>query len=467
MYAPDPRQMSTRLVLRKFEDACSQIKGGQNKLAVILGEYARRKLWDERKNSGVIEAVKKSASISEKKVSNMLRVERNLQPFEKLLKLFYSGAQGWTKFQVILPVLNKKNENFFHRTIQSTSKRNLETIVRDIKKQREMKEDQSKATRGNQPVSPQFLSSGDTAETSALPMLFDTASPTKAPLPPTTEAKKLTFAHRASTEDDSVLVKRGKSSTCPCCNYSLDESPVNRDGEKRIYRNVRLTCRVAEKLLDVLDETRKNRETKVNLSVLLEEILNTYIHSDEKLRKNKGQYIEVFDYDKITGKRTVKTRFGPVEVTEEERQNLEPVYKKPISVVKVLEEAKVIAKEYDKKRRREGRGPTRYIPKKIKFALWLRAYGGYCEKLGCYCRAIIYHHYLRYALNPCHDPDYFGLFCYPHHDLIHQGFIANEGSMRFDMFTIGDDPEEDELIKLPLGVGYIDSLYKQYQQRAA
>ena len=94
---------------------------------------------------------------------------------------------------------------------------------------------------------------------------------------------------------------------CPCCNYSLDVGSVNKEGKPRVYQNMRLTCRVAEKLLDVLDLTRKNRKTKVTLSVLLEEILNTYINADEKLRKKKGQYIEVFDYDKVSGKRTVKT----------------------------------------------------------------------------------------------------------------------------------------------------------------
>ena len=459
MNAPDPRQMSTKQILRKFDDACQQVRLGQNKLAVILGEYARRELWNKEKNSGLIEAVKKAASISENKILTMLRVERKLQPFEKLLKLYYCGSQGWTKFQVILPVLNKKNENFFHRTIQATSKRSLETIVKDIKRLREMKEAQKTALEALK-MQPRKEVSEKVVQ---LPSLFSSPQPTN-DVPTVAEKKMVTIAHQVKIAEEN---KSNPRDNCPCCNYSLNVASVNKDGEPRKFHNVRLTCRVAEKLLDVLDLTRKVRKKKVNLSVLLEEILNTYINADEKLRKKKGQYIEVFDYDKVSGKRTVRTRFGPVEVTEEEIQNLEPVHDKPISVVKVLEEAKVIAREYDKKRRREGRGPTRYIPKRIKFALWLRAYGGYCEKPGCFCRAIIYHHYLRYALNPSHDPEYFGLFCYPHHDLIHKGFVANEGNIRFDMFTIGDDPEEEELVKLPSGVEYIDSLYRQYQQRAA
>lgn len=69
--------------------------------------------------------------------------------------------------------------------------------------------------------------------------------------------------------------------------------------------------------------------------------------------------------------------------------------------------------------------PSRHIPSKIKEILYQK-FAGRCAWPGCLKLPEIYHHTLRFSLNPSHNPDYLAPLCKNHERLAHHGLIENE-----------------------------------------
>jgi len=89
------------------------------------------------------------------------------------------------------------------------------------------------------------------------------------------------------------------------------------------------------------------------------------------------------------------------------------------------------------------KSPSHHIPTKTEKELYQK-YSGRCAWPGCIKLPEIFHHMLRFSLNPSHDPNYIVPLCKNHERLAHHGLIENE-ELSPENWRLRTEPDKNAL----------------------
>ncbi len=105
----------------------------RNKFIALLPEVNRRKLFLKKGFNSIYVFAFRLAGLSEEQVNSAIRIEKRLEEGSQVRKLFMNGAVSVSKIEKVMSVLSKENDHELAFMLENTSRKTVETYVRDIK----------------------------------------------------------------------------------------------------------------------------------------------------------------------------------------------------------------------------------------------------------------------------------------------------------------------------------------------
>lgn len=104
------------------------------KFAGLLPEVAKRNLHRRKGFISIQEFAGKLAGMSEYAVDRILNIAKNLENKPALMKLFESGAEGWSKIATVAYVSTKETDEFWAEKLRLLSKPALALLVQNYRR---------------------------------------------------------------------------------------------------------------------------------------------------------------------------------------------------------------------------------------------------------------------------------------------------------------------------------------------
>ena len=372
----------------------------------LLPEFHRRGLWKNIGYQGIHHFAAVTAGFSRDLVNRIISVDRKLEKFPLLRNAFEEGKVGWSKFEVIAPLVTKESEVEWLYRVSSMPLKALRLLVFELKVSHSGAD--SLSSEGH-------ATTGRTNNT--LSGFDDLATKPNITVPETNNQ----FQER-NIDSDSI--------EAPSSNASLSERTVNNLAskaqgkrsltlEKDLIISLKNNLPLAERILVLCEDLSSRFNRRFKPVEALEYALNHMDHATDSIPR----YKEIVRLDESKNARSLDTRWGTTLLSEEQLNSRE-LQKETIDMVAHRLKAKEKAKTYLATKLKERR-PDRYIPAIIKEHVRLRDLGK-CTFPGCHSKGRVLHHLFRYTLDPSHDPDGIISLCKKHDRLIHCGVIENE-----------------------------------------
>ena len=129
------KNLTDHELYKKCVDCSFMIKKYRNEFIGLLPEVALRKLYLKHGMHSIYEFAAKLAGLSNGTVSKILNIKTKLQNKPILNAMFEGGEIGWSKLEVIAPIVTLENEKELAIKIQTMSQASLEVMVRDYRTQ--------------------------------------------------------------------------------------------------------------------------------------------------------------------------------------------------------------------------------------------------------------------------------------------------------------------------------------------
>lgn len=105
----------------------------RNQFIALLPEVNRRHLFKKHGMHSIYEFAAKLGCLSNKTVDRILNVSAKIEKLPKIKEKFETGEIGWTKLEVVAPILGFDNEIEFANKLPTLSINSARTLVKDIK----------------------------------------------------------------------------------------------------------------------------------------------------------------------------------------------------------------------------------------------------------------------------------------------------------------------------------------------
>ncbi|MFH1218715.1 MAG: hypothetical protein V1679_02645 [Candidatus Peregrinibacteria bacterium] len=105
------------------------------KFAALLPEIYKRRLYKKKGCVSIHEYAKKIAGMNEKTVDRILRLRQKLENKPRLLKLFESGEEGWSKLDRVAHIATPETDKNWANHARNLSKQTLNVYVQEYKRQ--------------------------------------------------------------------------------------------------------------------------------------------------------------------------------------------------------------------------------------------------------------------------------------------------------------------------------------------
>jgi hypothetical protein len=133
----NPATLSDKKLYELCQQYGSDIRSLQKKFASLLVEVEKRGLYKIYGFHSIHEFAAKLAGMSPGTVDEIVRVSKKLEDKPLLKNLM--EEQGWSKLKVVATVATPETERLWAEKVKEMSKATLETLVREIKKQEEIR----------------------------------------------------------------------------------------------------------------------------------------------------------------------------------------------------------------------------------------------------------------------------------------------------------------------------------------
>lgn len=120
-------------------ERCTQLGGisvkARRMFIGLLPLVARREAYNIKKFSSVHHFAAMVGGVEYKLVDEVLRLDNQLEEFQKLRKVLYSGEIGWAKIRLVISMVTKEDQERWLGLLRTLSKPALEVYLRDSRKQ--------------------------------------------------------------------------------------------------------------------------------------------------------------------------------------------------------------------------------------------------------------------------------------------------------------------------------------------
>jgi len=438
-----PRDMSDDELMTQISRFGYRTITWRRKFAGLLGEVSRRGIWRKKGFESIEKFAQLKAGFDKRTTTRILTLAEKLEKFPILEGMFENGEQGWTKFERVMPVVTAETEEYWAEKIRTLTHRALAELVRRVKAQQEA---ESRAQTGQSEL--QTPRAAAQTKDGPCPTSTDAAGDAANSASAATDSGDVDGAAGAaagSPDAAQAASAEATSAEATAGHGTLFDAADAGDCRGRTPVKVLLDPLVAEQLARLAEELNRRAGRSASRKTSLSDAARYALDHLDHDALDLPRYQEVINLDVVTGRRTVRTRFGEQELTQKdmaERQSLGD----PINLVKERMVAREAAQAYVTRCKAEGRTPGRYLPAKVERYLYHRSMGGFCEAPDCDARARVTHHAKRHVLDPTPDPDHLLCVCDLDDQLVHAGVFANEdglpGQLRLKLSTNIDSPEE-------------------------
>jgi len=126
-------ELSDQEIYRRCREYGMNAKLWIRKFAALLPEVAKRNMHRRRGFVSLGEFAAKLAGMSEYAVDRILQLYKRIHDKPNLLKIFETGAEGWSKIDRVSYVATKETDEFWSRKILLLSKPALEAYVQNYR----------------------------------------------------------------------------------------------------------------------------------------------------------------------------------------------------------------------------------------------------------------------------------------------------------------------------------------------
>ncbi len=518
-------KMSDEKLRHRIACVGSNIHKWRRQFGALLPEIRRRKFWLKEKFIDLTTYAQIKAAFTPGTVDRVLKVYDRVKNHRPLLALFNEAKVSWSKFEIVLTIIRPNNASLLVERLLNDTQTDLRKYVKAYKAAHPKEFPQKKPRPKPKPETspderPKPGSDVDNTEGG------DDEQTTKRPMPSASrdgDQGNIIFPGSSGHHDTEAP---GEAHICLACGHVAGEEILkvgNRDLEplygdpivnemyvrelfewQKSNKKVRmtdvlgavityaknhgltfdksgleadgsfdLTKRKTDRDATSDNETASDNRTSSDGTAPPDRAADEFSETskDQSANPNTGArlwfdypYVQVINYDVKTGLRYTKTSTGTHFVREKELEYRTDAKGKPEDLQAIRLKAKEKAEEYLAKYMAAGKDVPDYIPRLIRYYLWLRSNGGYCEFPECNQFKITDHHIRRFAENPSADPD--GLICFGkfHDRAAHNGAIANE----FESFhELRLKFADEDLNPGNEAIDKIDANYRACRQKAA
>ena len=361
------------LTARELYDQCQKIGSlalkSRRQFIGLLPLVERRRAYLGRGLYSTYDFAAKLGGISRDIVTEVLRLDRQLQDFPLVRRVLYRGSIGWSKIRMVTAWLTVESQKEWIEKLENISNQALALYLRDFAAQ-------------------QYRISQSSiidikSESTQLDRPF----------------RQLT--QQSSIAQSSIFEKNGKNKAE---SFGAEISEYNRKSS---------SCQIPGQIISVSNESSANNQSLTKFDQLAYEretftfSLNRQIAAKMRLFRQK---LEKDRKELITWEEVMVEFLDHIEKKEEpdiqraDRQKSKPEDESPAS---------------------------RHIPASAKRTV-LRQYNGLCAFNDCAAPAQIFHHTRRFSLTKhlpkaeTHDPNFIKPLCKPHERIVHNTLIENE-----------------------------------------
>ena len=352
-----------------------QLYGGEarkwaKRFADLLPEVARRELFRKYKFYSIYEFAAKLAGMKRETVVDILRVAQKLE--DKPLLRAQMETAGWGKLKVVAGIATKENEKMLAEKVATMSLATLSTFVQEIRKQN----------------SNDVQSRIDSGENEILRAI----QPEQANLLETAQEVRCGDCEQQLL---SAQTEESQQQLAPMQTFAPTQMPA------RIFVRLLLTPKNELKLKELQIKLSREQKAPVDLNEVFETLLDAYERQQTRPAVQKKQNVP----DKVkrglhVARQRKATSFNTI-------ANLRFAIRQKVSSCTLI------------------KSPSHHTPAKTKKTLHQK-FASRCAWSGCTKLPEIFHHTLRFSLNPSHNPDHIVPLCKNHERLAHHGLIENE-----------------------------------------
>lgn len=335
----------------------------------LLPLVERRQAYLGRGLYSTYDFAAKLGGISRDIVTEVLRLDRQLQDFPLVRRMLYRGNIGWSKIRMVAAWLTVENQNEWIEKLENISNQALALYLRDFTAQ-------------------QYHNS---------------------------QSSIIDFKNESTQHDQPLMQLTQRSSMTQSSNF--EKSGQNKaesfGAEISEYMRERSDCQIPGKIISVNNESFVNNQSLTKFDQLAYEretftfSLNRQIAAKMRLFRQK------------------------LEKDRKELITWEEVMVEFLDHIEKKEEPDIQRAERQKSKAEEETPASRHIPASVKRVV-LRQYNGLCAFNNCSAPAQIFHHTRRFSLTDhlpkaeAHDPNFIKPLCKPHERIVHNTLIENE-----------------------------------------